>query len=89
MNEYSNDIRLALQQAGITFSRNEAAKIVGGLTRLLALVESGRIRATKQSSAQNGRWRCNASDVLLYAKPKRTKTYWERRGIKPPRPITA
>ncbi|MBQ2979712.1 MAG: hypothetical protein IJE18_06350 [Bacteroidaceae bacterium] len=88
INEVCANITLTLQQCEITFSRNEAAKIVGSLQRLQRLVDAGRIRAVKpNATAQNGRWRCHAEDVLLYARPKRAKTYWERRNIKPPRPI--
>lgn len=53
-----------------TFGRNEAADIVGGLTRLKSLIGEGLIRAEKTSSKQNGKWFCNAWDCVKYAKLK-------------------
>lgn len=52
---------------GMTFSRNEAAKVVGGRYRLDRLVGQGLIRADKPTKAQNGKWQCNAWDVLKHA----------------------
>ena len=52
------------------FGKNVAAKIVGGRTRLEKLVAEGKIRAQKQNKVQNGKWRCNAGDVIFYAKTK-------------------
>ena len=46
-----------------TFGQREAATIVGGRGRLFRLVGSGAIRANRQ----NGRWYCNAFDVLKHA----------------------
>lgn len=54
-----------------TFSRNESASIVGGLSRLYDLVGKGLIRAEKKSKRQNGRWACNAWDVVKYARIKK------------------
>lgn len=51
----------------VTFSKNTAAKLVGGQRRLETLVASDRIRAIKTTDRQNGRWECNGSDVLRYA----------------------
>ncbi len=60
------------------FGQREAAKIVGGRTRLERLIAEGKIRAEKTSNAQNGKWFCNAGDVIFYAKDvmrkKRRKT---------------
>ena len=50
-----------------TLSKDEAVSIVGGLRRFTELCAQGRIRYTKKSSAQNGRWRCNAYDVIKNA----------------------
>lgn len=50
-----------------TFGRNEAADIVGGLSRLMRLVGQGKIRAEKRTNKQNGKWFCNAYDVLKHA----------------------
>ncbi|WP_418894197.1 hypothetical protein [Limibacterium fermenti] len=59
------------------FGQREAAKIVGGRTQLERLVAEGKVRAEKPSPAQNGKWYCNAGDVIYYAKDvvrkKRTK----------------
>lgn len=55
----------------ICFGKTMAAKIVGGRTRLENLVAEGKIRAEKKNNmAQNGKWTCNAGDVLFYAKSK-------------------
>lgn len=50
------------------FGQREAAKIVGGRTRLFRLVAEGKIRAEKPTMTQNGKWFCNAGDVVYYAK---------------------
>lgn len=56
---------------GMTFGLRYSEKIVGGRGRLMRLIEQGRIRAEKgNGEAQNGKWLCNASDVLRYAKIK-------------------
>lgn len=52
----------------MTFGQREASKIVGGRTRLERLVAEGRIRMEKPTMAQNGKWFCNAGDVVFYAK---------------------
>jgi len=52
-----------------TFGLRKSEKIVGGRARLERLIVDGKIRAEKgNASAQNGKWFCNASDVLRYAK---------------------
>lgn len=54
-----------------TFGQREAADIVGGRGRLFRLVGSGDIRAEKKpADKQNGRWYCNAWDVVKHAKLK-------------------
>ena len=50
-----------------TFGQREAANIVGGRGRLFNLIGAGLIRAEKMTNKQNGKWFCNASDVLRYA----------------------
>jgi hypothetical protein len=56
---------------GMTFGLRYSEKIVGGRGRLMRLIEAGHIRAEKgNGDAQNGKWQCNASDVLRYAKIK-------------------
>lgn len=64
---------ILLAMANKSFCKTTAADIVGGRTRLVRLVESGEIRATKTSKQQNGRWYCNASDVLRHCKNMRVK----------------
>ena len=61
-------VKLALNDT--TFSRNESIDIVGGKKRFFDLVEKGLIRCSKPSAKQNGRWQCNAWDVVKYAKIK-------------------
>ena len=61
-----------------TFGQREAATIVGGRGRLFRLVETGKIRTDKPTNKQNGKWFCNASDVLHHAiaisrKPRKIK----------------
>lgn len=52
-----------------TFGKRMSEQIVGGRARLERLIVEGKIRADKvNASAQNGKWQCNASDVLRYAK---------------------
>ena len=55
----------------MTFGLRYSEKIVGGRGRLMRLIEQGHIRAEKDNGeAQNGKWQCNASDVLRYARVK-------------------
>ena len=51
-----------------TFGLRKAEKIVGGRARLERLIIEGKVRAEKgNTTAQNGKWLCNASDVLRHA----------------------
>lgn len=51
-----------------TFSQREAETIVGSRGRLFDLVGKGAIRAEKKpANRQNGRWYCNAYDVIKHA----------------------
>ena len=51
------------------FGLKKASRIVGGQSRLMRLIEEGKIRAEKRNAqAQNGKWMCNAGDVLRYAR---------------------
>lgn len=50
-----------------SFSKDESISIVGGIRRFNELCASGRIRYVKKSKAQNGRWQCNAYDVIKNA----------------------
>lgn len=58
---------LVLNKHGITFGRVEAAKIVGGKSRLTQLIVEGKVRVSKNSASANSRWNCNGGDVLRYA----------------------
>ena len=53
-----------------TFGRDTAADIVGGLARLRELVGKRLIRAEKPTNKQNGKWFCNAWDVIKHAQLK-------------------
>lgn len=54
---------------GKRFGLRYSEKIVGGRARLERLITAGKIRACKgNESAQNGKWQCNAADVLRYAR---------------------
>lgn len=54
-----------------TFGLRTSERIVGGKSRLIKLIEDGKIRAEKPNgTAQNGKWQCNAGDVLRYARIK-------------------
>lgn len=61
-------IPLVLQKHGITFSKTEAALLLGGKARLLRLVGQGKIRVEKPTNKQNGKWFCNAADVITNMK---------------------
>lgn len=50
------------------FGYRMAASIVGGRARLDRLIGEGRVQAEKRSTSQNGKWYCNAAQVLYYAK---------------------
>lgn len=59
---------LKIALGGITFSQRESERVVGGRDRLFTLVGQGKIRAEKKpKDRQNGRWYCNAYDVIKYA----------------------
>ena len=52
-----------------TFGYRFSERIVGGRARLERLITAGLIRAEKgNKEVQNGKWLCNAADVLRYAK---------------------
>ena len=52
-----------------TFGLVKSAKIVGGQKRLMRLIEEGKIRAEKvNGQSKNGKWFCNAGDVLRYVR---------------------
>lgn len=54
---------------GEVFGLRQSERIVGGHARLMRLIEEGKVRAEKVNSrAQNGKWMCNAGDVLRHAR---------------------
>lgn len=56
---------------GEVFGLRQSERIVGGHARLMRLIEDGKIRAEKTNcDAKNGKWMCNAGDVLRYARIK-------------------
>lgn len=57
-----------------TFGQRKSASLVGGLGRLIKLIEEGKIRSDKPTNKQNGKWFCNAADVLRFAIIKRRKS---------------
>lgn len=62
-----------------TFSKDQAAYIVGGEKKLLRLIEAGEVDADKPSNTQNGKWRCNAAQVLMHCRRMRKKKYKRRK----------
>ena len=55
---------------GEVFGRRQSERIVGGAKRLGDLIGKGLVRAEKRSASQNGKWYCNAADVLRNAQLK-------------------
>ena len=53
------------------FSKDLSAKIVGGEKKLLDLIAAGKIEASKPTRAQNGKWFCNAAQVLCHCRNMR------------------
>lgn len=58
-----------------TFSKDQSAYIVGGEKKLIRLIEAGDIECDKPSNSQNGKWRCNAAQVLRHCRRMRKKKY--------------
>ena len=52
----------------VTIGKRLAEKIVGGRVKLRRLMESGAVAFTKSSPSQNGKWQCNAGDVLRHCR---------------------
>lgn len=53
------------------FGQRKAAYIVGGQKKLEHLIETGKIEAIKPKNSQNGKWYCNAAQVLLHCRNMR------------------
>lgn len=62
-----NETAIMIKMNDKTFGRNEAASIVGGLSRLNHLIDKGKIRSVKKKETQCAKVYCNAWDVLKYA----------------------
>lgn len=56
-----------------TFGKKDAMHIVGGEKRLTDLIAAGEIDANKPSETQNGKWFCNAAQVLRHCRNTRKK----------------
>ncbi len=56
-----------------TFGKKDAMHIVGGEKKLTDLIAAGKIEATKPTEAQNGKWFCNAAQVLRHCRNTRKK----------------
>lgn len=53
------------------FGKDLSAKIVGGVKKLENLIAAGKIEATKPNNVQNGKWFCNAAQVLQHCRNMR------------------
>lgn len=53
------------------FGKDLSAKIVGGVKKLERLIASGAIEADKPKNVQNGKWFCNAAQVLMHCRNMR------------------
>lgn len=52
----------------VSFSKDLSARIVGGEKKLLSLIEVGKIESDKPCNKQNGKWYCNAAQVLMHCR---------------------
>ena len=57
--------------SGEYFGQTKAAAIVGGKKKLERLIKSGKIEAVKPRNSQNGKWFCNAAQVLMHCRNMR------------------
>lgn len=55
------------------FSKDLSAKIVGGVAKLENLIAAGKIEASKPNNVQNGKWFCNAAQVLQHCRNMRKR----------------
>ena len=51
-----------------SFGKDLSAKIVGGVKKLEDLIAAGAIEAHKPNNVQNGKWFCNAAQVLRHCR---------------------
>lgn len=56
---------------GEKFGKNLSARIVGGEQKLTELIAAGEIMAEKPTASQNGKWFCNAAQVLSHCRNMR------------------
>lgn len=56
-----------------TFGKDLSAYIVGGEKKLLRLIEDGKIDCIKPCNRKNGKWYCNAAQVLRHCRCVRKK----------------
>lgn len=59
--------------ADFTFGKKESMHIVGGEKKLTDLIAAGKIEAIKPTQTQNGKWFCNAAQVLRHCRNTRKK----------------
>lgn len=59
--------------ANETFGKDLSAKIVGGVKKLENLIAAGEIEASKPNNVQNGKWHCNAAQVLRNCRNMRNR----------------
>ena len=65
--EELGNLFLVARKKGITFTKREASRWVGGRYVLERLVAERKIRMAKHGDRQNSEWKCNAEDVLRHA----------------------
>ena len=58
-----------------SLSFRQATEIVGGKERLSRLIDSGLVRAKKNSGGENAAWRINAADCIRNLKPALVKKF--------------
>lgn len=56
------------------FGKDKSAYYVGGEKKLISLIETGKIESDKPSVVQNGKWHCNAAQVLLHCRCSRKES---------------
>lgn len=56
-----------------SFGKDLSAEIVGGPKKLENLIAAGEIEASKPNNVQNGKWFCNAAQVLRHCRNMRKK----------------
>lgn len=59
---------ILLHMENEVFSKDKAARIVGGPKKLKELISEGKIHAVKEKAVQNSKWKCNAAQVLRHAR---------------------